>query len=246
MFRAIGLYKVVIVVAFASLAAGCGKPAFKSELSDPLKGSNGTVIAKPEAADDTILCGQDKITRLFEKSREHLSGGWKSRENLNQMYFVLHNIYKEGLNPEDYHLSAIDKLIDKIILSDTTNIKDINRLELLLSDSFLILSERLAAGKADAETIDPEWKASRRVVTIDWQVFIDSTLMNNCIIENLKNLTPGHREYSNLKKTLAQYLLIEKNGGWGTFTTDLPKLEKGMCHPDIAMLRHRLAIAGRS
>lgn len=243
MCRVIGLFKVVIIVAVASMASGCGKWAYKSDLSEPLKSSIETAAGKPEAEDDSTLCIQDKITKLFDKSRQHLSGGWKSIENLGQMYYVLHNIYKEGLNPEDYHLSAIDKLTDKIILSDTASITDISNLEFLLADSFRLLSQRLAAGKTDAETIDPEWKASRRVVSIDWQTFIDSSLLNNRIIENLQKLTPGHREYSNLKKALLQYLLIEKDGGWGMFTTDLPKLEKGMCHPDIVLLRNRLAFA---
>jgi len=241
MFRSIGLFKVLIVVALASLAAGCGKLAYKSELSDPLKGSNGTVVAKPEAADDSILCVQDKITRLFEKSREHLSGGWKSRENLNQMYFVLLNIYKEGLNPEDYHLSAIEKLADKIILSDEPGVADIENLELLLTDALLVMSSDLAIGRTDAETIDPQWKASRRVLPADWDLFIESTLQNQCIVESLQKLTPRHREYSNLKKSLEQYRQIEEKGGWGRFVSSMPKLEIGMCHPDIALIRNRLA-----
>jgi len=235
------IFKVVIIVAVAMLATGCGKWAYKPELSNPLKISNEAAMGKSVAADDSIKIIHDEITELYEKSKVYLSGGWKDRENLAQMYFVLHNIYREGLNPEDYHFSEIKLLTDKIIMSDSANNADISRLEFLLSDSFLLLSEHLAAGKTDSETIDPEWKASRRVSAIDWQKYIDSTLLNKCIVENLHKLTPGHREYTNLKKALAQYLLIEEEGGWGRFVTEVPKLEIGMCHPDIALLRKRLA-----
>ncbi|MDX9948734.1 MAG: L,D-transpeptidase family protein, partial [Bacteroidales bacterium] len=155
---------------------------------------------------------------------------------------VLHNISREGLNPEDYNLSAIEKLTDEIILSEEAEPGDIKRLETLLTDAFLLLSTHLALGKTDAVTIDPQWKASRRTLTMDLASFTDSTLLNNLIIENLQKLTPAHREYSNLKKALAEYHLIEEKGGWAGFSTILPKLEMGMCEPDIALLRNRLAI----
>ena len=45
-----------------------------------------------------------------------------------------------------------------------------------------------------------------------------------------------------LKKALAKYRQIEDKGGWGKFSTVLPKLEIGMWNPDIALLRNRLAI----
>jgi murein L,D-transpeptidase YcbB/YkuD len=161
---------------------------------------------------------------------------------LTRCFFVLHNVYREGLNPEDYHLSAIEKLADKIILSDEAEVVDVARLELLLTDAFLLLSAHLAAGKTDAETTDLQWKASRRVINIDWEQFIDSTIRNNRIIENLHKLTPSHRDYSNLKKALEEYRQIEEKGGWDRFITVLPKLEQGMWYPDIALLRKRLAI----
>jgi hypothetical protein len=116
------------------------------------------------------------------------------------MLFVLHNINREGLHPEDYHLSAIEKLADKIILSEEAEVGDIARLELLLTDSFLLLSAHLATGKTDAETIDPQWRASRRALTIDWEKFIDSTL-NNCIVENLQMLTPDIGNMVTLKSS---------------------------------------------
>jgi len=158
------------------------------------------------------------------------------------MLFAIRNVLQDGLQPDDYHLSVIEKLTTKIISSDPAEVEDIAQLELLLTDAFLLLSTHLAAGKTDAETIDPQWKASRRTVRLDWKSFIDSTLQSNNITENLGNLTPKHREYINLKKSLLKYCQIEENGGWEIFSTDLPKLEKSMRHPDIALLRKRLAI----
>jgi murein L,D-transpeptidase YcbB/YkuD len=77
---------------------------------------------------------------------------------------------------------------------------------------------------------------------IDWEKFKDSTLKDSRIIKNLQLLTPGHREYCNLKKALAEYRQIQEIGGWGSFNTLLPKLEKGACNSDIPLLRNRLAV----
>ena len=236
------LFSGVMVTTIASLLNGCGQWAYNEELPEKLIIINEIIQEEPPVVDVAVICNPDIITQLYEKSKKLLSMAWNSRENLDQMLFVLHNVYREGLNQEDYHLSAIEKLANKIILSDEAEVADIARLELLLTDSFLLLSAHLAGGKTDAGTIDPQWKASKRALTIDWGIFIDSTLQNRHIIENLQKLTPGHREYINLKKALAGYLQIEEKGGWGRFSTILPKLEKGMRNPDIALLRNRLAI----
>lgn len=236
------LFSMVFITIFLIAFDGCSHRTYKIEL--PLKLLPvGEITEEELPVDNGVLIGAtDIITQLYEKSDKLLSATWNSRENLNQMLFVLHNVYREGLNPEDYHLSAIEELADKIVLSEEAEVIDISRLELLLTDSFLLLSTHLAAGKTDAETIDPQWKASRRVPTINWGKFADSTLLNNRIIENLQKLTPAHREYSNLKKALAEYRRIKENGGWGRFNSIWSKLEKGMCDPDIALLRNRLAI----
>jgi len=236
------LFSGALIAAITILSNGCGQWAYKEELPEKPTIINEIIHEEPPVVDGTIICNPDIITQLYEKSEKLLSVIWKSRENLDQMLFVLHNVYREGLNPEDYHLSAIEKLANKIILSDKAEVVDIGRLELLLTDAFFLLSAHLAVGKTDAERIDPQWKASRRALTIDWGKFIDSTLQNNHIIENFQKLTPGHREYSNLKKALAEYHQIQDKGGWGRFSTILPKLEKGMYTQDIALLRNRLAI----
>jgi murein L,D-transpeptidase YcbB/YkuD len=240
--RVIYLFAGVLIASSVALFNGCGQWAYKMESPGAPVVAKVIIMEDPPVADDTMVSKNDLITRLYQKSEYLLSGTWKSKQNLDQMFFVLRNVYLEGLNPEDYQFSSIEELAEKIILSEKAEFDDIVRLELLLTDAFLLLSSHLAMGKTDAETIDPQWRASGRGVTMDRIGFIDSTLQNNRIFANLKKLTPGHREYNNLKKALAGYRQIEEKGGWERFSTVLPKLEKGMQHPDVASLRSRLAI----
>ncbi len=232
--RNIYIFSGILIVAVTSVFNGCGNWV-------KLKSFNEIKERLP-VAEGIVIYNTDVVTQLYEKSEKHLSSKWKSRENIDQMLFVLRNAYRDGFHPEDYHLSEIEKLADKIILSGKVDDGDIARLELLLTDSFLHLSMNLATGKTDAGIIDPQWKASRRALSIDWGNFIDSTLLKNHIIVNLQKLTPRHREYNNLKRALAEYRRIEDTGGWGSFFTVLPKLGIGMWDADIALIRHRLAI----
>ncbi|TCO06121.1 murein L,D-transpeptidase YcbB/YkuD [Natronoflexus pectinivorans] len=167
---------------------------------------------------------------------------WRERENIDQLMDFLREVHLEGLNPEDYHMSKLELLMEKIVDSRTPDTEDLAELELLLTDSYLLLASHLGSGKTDSETIDPQWHAIHRNPDVDWVSFVDSTLRHRVVKETLQSLTPSHREYSNLKKALAKYVAIEEKGGWDSFNTSLRKLEKGINHPDVALLRTRLSV----
>lgn len=206
-------------------------PRFTDSLNEALPSPGGEMLINP-----------DIISRLYEKAGDHLSPKWNNRDKIEQMLTAIYNAPADGLIADDYHLSDIERLNEKIVLSDEPAIEDIERMEQLLSDAFFLLSSHLAAGKTDPKTIDPQWKASGRSLRENWGSYIDSTLNTNNITDILKNLTPGNREYANLKKALAGYRQLEAIGGWGSFSSNLPKLEKGMRHPDVSSLRKRLAV----
>ena len=235
-------FSVVIIAVITTLYNGCSPWAYKKEFPEKLVVIKEIIKEEIAVIDGYRLYNPDIIAQLYEKSEKLLSEIWERRENIDQMLFAIRNVSMDGLHPEDYHLSLIEKLAQKIILSDSVDIIDIAKLELLLTDSFLLLSAHLAGGKTDAETIDPKWKAARRLVRMDLDKFIDSTLQNKRIIEGLQKLTPKHREYNNLRKALIKYRQISQNGGWESFITLLPKLEEGMRHQDVDLLRKRLAI----
>lgn len=182
------------------------------------------------------------ISHLREKGEGLFSPRWDNTDKLIQMISAIYNSSEEGLDPEDYNLTEIEKMAERIIASREPSHDDISRIESLLTDAFIRLSSDMATGKTSPATIDPEWKAVRRITGERWDEYIDSTLNTTDIALAIRNLTPGHREYLNLKKSLARYRQIDSAGGWGTFITSLPKIEKGMRHPDVSSLRKRLAV----
>ena len=104
------------------------------------------------------------------------------------------------------------------------------------------MSSHLAIGKTDPETIDPQWKVPGRRENHYWENLIDSTLASGHISEFLQHLLPVSPDYTYLKNALSKYRHLKEEGGWGVFTTSLPKLEYGMRDSDVISLRKRLSI----
>lgn len=231
-----------LIVVMISLLYGCTARRLKNELSENLKANLDTLNQiSPEVGGKPIY-NPDIITQLYEKGGNLLSAKWDSRDKIAQMISAIRNSSLDGLNPDDYHLPEIELLARKIVSSDKTEAEDISHLEFLMTDAFVLLASHLSEGKTNPETINPQWNVSRRKLKQNWSSFIDSTLNTDNIAGTLQSLTPGHADYNNLKKALAEYRLLEEKGGWGRFITRLPKLEMGMRNPDVAQLRKRLSI----
>jgi L,D-transpeptidase YcbB len=191
-----------------------------------------------------LIYNLESIAALYEEEEDRIVlPKWGSMEKVDEMLFVIRNISREGLHPQDYHLSAIESLVEKVFTAEVPDVEDKVKLELLLTDAYLMISTHLSAGKTDQETVDPRWKAAKRTPRHDLARFIDSTIVHDQVIESLASLTPRHREYANLKKALAEYRTLAAGDGWEGFQMSVAKLEQGMDHPDVVLLRKRLNLS---
>jgi L,D-transpeptidase YcbB len=233
--------KILIMASLVFLSAGCNSKTSRLQLPGRFAGIDKSYFPDSALLDGTILFNRDLILKLYGQKNSRPDAKWNSRNKIDQMIASIHNASQDGLNPDDYHLKEIEDLNDKLATASKVRIEDAGRLELLLTDSFLLLAFHLSVGKTDPETIYPQWEISRRNAGLAWDKLVDSVLKGNNITEALQNMTPVHSEYHNLKKALAKYRLIEELGGWVSFTTRLPKLEKGNRNPDVILLRKRLS-----
>jgi L,D-transpeptidase YcbB len=191
--------------------------------------------------DEQLIYNPTLISHLHEKTKLFLKE-WQAEENLQQILYLLNNVHHEGLNPDDYNLSEIEKLSQLILLSDSVTQSDVHDLEKLLSESFHLMTFHIATGKVETEKADPFWNADKRQFEGDYNEFQDSILNSNRILEVFRDLSPRYKEYHNLKIGLLKYLRIKENGGWEPFFTKEAKLDSGMRHPDVVLLRKRLAV----
>ena len=233
-----GLVTAVMILLFTSSAPERLRLASEGDPS-PSAGSTDGAVAPPAAP---AMFNEDIYYALNEKARGLLSPRWYNNDKILKVVGAIYNSTADGLDPEDYNISGIEKLAEKIASSDKPSYDEIVRMEHLLDEAFIGLSTDLGTGKVSPEDADPQWKALRRNTGEDWLTYIEYTLNADDPARALQRLTPRHREYLNLKKALAEYRRLESAGGWGAFTTSLPKIEKGMRHPDVASLRNRLSV----
>ena len=236
-YLAIALSLILIIATFFTYRF----LAYRKDLSDKIRNKIESIDANAPAIDGNIIYQPDMIATLYENNKNLLTTKWNKRENIDQLLAFIRNAQQEGLNPEDYHLTTIENLASSIANTKNASIDEIAQLELILTDAFFLLSSHLASGKTDQKTIDPNWHAAKREFKFDWNTFIDSTLKIGKVNETLHQLTPNHQQYRNLKKALIAYKNYEKTGGWEPFTTNIKKLEKGITHPDVDLLRKRLS-----
>jgi murein L,D-transpeptidase YcbB/YkuD len=152
---------------------------------------------------------------------------------------------EEGLQPDDYHLSKIERLL--LDIRKTRNIFKLPNprmmvdLDLLLTDAFLIYGSHLVGGRINPERIDPQWFVSRREA--DLVQALEEALASAEIESALKSLLPLHPAYERLRKALALYRRIVASGGWPSVPAD-PRPKNGDSSDQIATLRQRLAVEG--
>ncbi|HLW06035.1 MAG TPA: hypothetical protein VKY45_00610, partial [Marinilabiliaceae bacterium] len=202
-FRSLVLFSLILL-----FIGACKNRALKKEVSDQLNINIDLINEESPVILGEYIYNPDLVANIYTNEGDLISPKWSLRTNALQMLEVIGAVHQEGLNPEDYHFSAIAMLADKIAASEIPDAEEVAQFELLLTDAFLQLSTHLSRGKVDAETIDPQWKAIHRDLNIDWAYFMDSTLLRKDIIDAMHNLTPNHREYNNLKKALIKYQQI--------------------------------------
>jgi murein L,D-transpeptidase YcbB/YkuD len=123
----------------------------------------------------------------------------------------------EGLNPENFHLSTIQLLLEDLerrrslqIALDPRRLSD---LELLLTDSFLTLCNQFQTGVVPPKQADYEWYIPRDDVQ-DPVKILSQAIQTNRITESLLETLPQSETYKGLRNALAEYRKTVRKGGW--------------------------------
>ena len=167
------------------------------------------------------------------------------RHQADALINAIHEADREGLRPDDYHLSSIEAIVREIRQHQSQrkslSPRRLVDLDLLLSDAFLVYASHLLAGRINPETIDAEWHANRREA--DLAIVLKTALDTNRIGETLKSLLPSQPGYARLRNALAHYREIAARGGWPAVTGG-PKIQIGDRGERVRTLFLRLMVTG--
>jgi murein L,D-transpeptidase YcbB/YkuD len=159
---------------------------------------------------------------------------------------ALRLVADDGLDPENYHLAALDSLLAEINVAKEkkggrVRPEALADLEMLLTDAFLLCGSHLVHGQVNPETIQSEWFVKGRYE--DLAAVLENGLTANDIRGALDSLRPAHPVYRGLKRSLRDHRALADAGGWPEVPPG-PKLVKGDRDPRVEAVRMTLAATG--
>jgi len=160
---------------------------------------------------------------------------WTQESEIKKFIDGVAKANEEGLNPEDYHYESLVKIqLNKLLSADQKAERD-----LLLTDAFLIYSSHLLSGKVNPELIKAEWYVQKKEGD-PLALFIDNIATNN-FESAIQSIMPKNKRYIELKKSLAEYKLIQQKGGWNEIAVG-QNISVGMYDQRITAIKKRLTI----
>jgi murein L,D-transpeptidase YcbB/YkuD len=164
---------------------------------------------------------------------------WTKRTMIAELIAAVEESANEGLDPADYHIRELR--------AGYTNAPATPELaacyDLLLTDSFFNLATHLRFGKVDPETLDTHWNLRNEKSRTALENKLLHAAVSGQIAAVLHELRLQSPQYDQLKKGLARYRTIARQGGWPVLAEG-PKLQEGAREKRVLMLRQRLKVSG--
>ncbi len=119
---------------------------------------------------------------------------------------ILNHADHDALLPSDYHVDEIANYWER------TQLPDLVRLEVLLTDAFMRYSVEVKAGYQFPKIIDPDWHIDPE--RVDPVAVLAQTLAKANFTKSLSEFAPPHSAYRNLRASLQYYRDMARDGEW--------------------------------
>jgi murein L,D-transpeptidase YcbB/YkuD len=163
---------------------------------------------------------------------------WTNPDSVRQLVDAIQESYHDGLTPEDYHLSLIQRLQGPLTAKPDPAKQA--ELDVVLTDSLVRLGYHLLIGKVDPESLDSNWNMDR-TLKLDPILKLSTAIDNAQVTGLVAGFRPQVDFYRNLKQALANYRKIQAGGGWPQVPAG-ETLKPGMSSPRVITIRQRLAV----
>ena len=164
---------------------------------------------------------------------------WAKRTMIAELIAAVEESADDGLDAADYHIKEIRQMYSKPPATpELAACYDV-----FLTDVFLTFAGHLRYGKVDPETLDTHWSVghARNGSVIEHK--LNNAIATAQIATALKEIRLQHPKYDLLRKGLARYRTIEREGGWPVLAEGV-KLQEGSREKRVGMLRQRLKVSG--
>lgn len=199
--------------------------------------ASGVSVAGGETVRARAALPDFYLERDFDPVWIDASGLWLARADT--ALLLLRDASSHGLEPGDYHVTALDSLAARIREGRAAPLDRIDA-EILLTDGLLLYGSHLLLGRVDPLRVEAEWIANRRQARLDERLLV--ALEARRLRDYVTSLAPSQPEYARLRRGLATLRAAERDGGWGTIG-DGPTFRVDSAESRVPALRRRLRLS---
>jgi murein L,D-transpeptidase YcbB/YkuD len=210
-----------------------------SGLSEPQQIEKILVSTWVQATREPIAL-QNSVRQIYQLNE--YEPFWTSDHKIQQMVAVLENSIEYGLQPADYHLSAITELVTSKHLSPTPAV--MAELDLLLSDGLLLYVHHRRDGKVHPGALYPEFNFERdHSDDLSPVELVQQAMATDNLADFIDAQAPTADYYELLRQQLKLYRKIAANGAWPMVPAG-PTLRKNDRDARVMAMRKRLQVTG--
>lgn len=182
------------------------------------------------------------VLRTFYLNRNYAPAWFNQKTFSNNGYVLLdyiRQVDQQGLQPEDYHLNLIEAYVGKLLCYfKPMESADMKKLDILLTDAFMLLGSHLYYGKVDPEKEGANWKMQRKDPELRLDLKLEEALAGDNVGKELNLLAPRYRAYWMMKDELAFYLRLNEQL-WPAILSDIA-IKPGESNQLLPKIRARL------
>ncbi len=184
----------------------------------------------------------DELVAKYYEAQQ-FQPAWQDAAKLDQLVASIDDLRNDGLDPNDYHLEALQSYRLDVRMKSPLTLQDRANLELLATDAFMLGLYHVYLGKVDPVKLSSQWNFSQRPTPSFEEGLqrFSARLAAGEIREAFDGARPAHVWYQRGRDRLKDYRAIAAAGGWPVIA-DGPTLKPGMSDARVPVLRKRLEI----
>ena len=187
------------------------------------------------------IIGNELVAKYYEA--QQFQPAWQDAAKIDELVASIDDLRNDGLNPNDYHLEALQSYRLDVRMKTPLTLQDRANLELLATDAFMLGLYHVYVGKVDPVKLSSQWNFSQRP-TLSFEEGLrrfSARLAAGEIREAFGSARPSHAWYQRGRERLKDYRAIAAAGGWPVIP-DGPTIKPGMSDERVPTLRTRLEI----
>ena len=230
---------VFCLVAVAIVAPACGKKGPSAEeIDNTLQGKLPALEGGAASIRGVPLLAPKVVARFYkERNSKHAWDG----EDAADIVRAVREIRADGLDPSDYHLEALEKVLQEREKSTSPALEA--DLDILLSDAVAGMVDHVRYGRVRPVTLNPSWNVDPREEAPPREKEVARIAGERSAWEAIEGAKPNHFIYRGLKGALAHLYDVVGKGGWPKVPPGKP-IRPGATDPRIPAVRARLAATG--